>query len=810
MPDGERPQVPVSTAPEALIVCPICQAGLAVTEYEIHLRQAHGLCAYRGVRRSFDDTVEAMLDDLLRIPPFAVAWPALVRLAREELGEPPAPFLAHRLAGALARLPVASIGRILPDLAAVVAPGNTPLVAALATEAELAGRLLALTALTLLPSPIAPTLLQPLQVLLLDRRLPEESVVRAMAAILYGISDPMLVHDLLEKLTSGMGKARAVNRLRMVEKQAGSHPALTALCEKLQEQVRMSCPRCGVQMRRPAMLQHLWDEHRLVLDGLRVRDPWNVIEEWLDECKARNDPELLERCRIAAVKIDGDAGLARLHRLTLARGVADPEARRAHLAEAREQHASCCPWCYSLVPVTKEGPPLHVNHRPGRLSGGGYSVEIDDRGPRTWLEIRTPREVVYQDREPNRQLTVRGMAAVGAWPLILIALLLAVVWPRSVGPARWPVLVVLGLAAAAYTIIRLLGRLQDPPAQRVLDYTWRFLVPRLHASGFVAADSAFTAGLARLGLRQGDVPPEELARLVRITEHAVKDGHAPPGHLAALCRLEIERAAALGKDPVPLAVRWLTRCFEGRLPIAFAQRLLEEWAADFWTPGNLARLRILVCDRAFEAGFEVRSLIDAGQNAPALGTVLRTNNQHPLAALRLVWSLRATCPWERLGPVLTAFDLANDPDYTAALADQADVLLWQEDPRSIVVADGGRGKMTAARIQLSPVGVWLQDALFSDPPRRCEVLLKSQGCEMRLGSYLFRSPVDLDPLSRQMEKWLRYSFHEFLPQVERVMTWQSPDRAAILRAWGAVPCPGCAKYLMPIEGEIGLALDEKV
>ena len=52
----------------------------------------------------------------------------------------------------------------------------------------------------------------------------------------------------------------------------------------------MSCPRCGVEMRRPAMIQHLWDEHRLVLDNLRVRDPWHVIEEWLDAYKAGHDP----------------------------------------------------------------------------------------------------------------------------------------------------------------------------------------------------------------------------------------------------------------------------------------------------------------------------------------------------------------------------------------------------------------------------------------------------------------------------------------------------------------------------------------
>ena len=105
-------------------------------------------------------------------------------------------------------------------------------------------------------------------------------------------------------------------------------------------------------------------------------------------------------------------------------------------------------------------------------------------------------------------------------------------------------------------------------------------------------------------------------------ENAVKGGVGPPGHLAALYLLMIEDAAAAGDDPVPLVVEQLARCFGGRLPMVFAERLLEDWRCDWWTRGNLARLRVLLCDRAFEAGFEVRNLLDAGQSAAALGSVL--------------------------------------------------------------------------------------------------------------------------------------------------------------------------------------------
>ena len=37
------------------------------------------------------------------------------------------------------------------------------------------------------------------------------------------------------------------------------------------------------------MEQHVWEAHRLILDGLETRDPWAVIGKWLDSCKT--DPE---------------------------------------------------------------------------------------------------------------------------------------------------------------------------------------------------------------------------------------------------------------------------------------------------------------------------------------------------------------------------------------------------------------------------------------------------------------------------------------------------------------------------------------
>jgi hypothetical protein len=810
MPDGERP-LTHPTAPEALLVCPICQHGLVAADYETHLRRVHRLFGYRGVRRSFDDTVEAMLDDLLKLPPFAVAWPALVRLAREEFGGQPESYIARRLSHALSRLSANNLAKLLPELAGLIAHGNAPLLAALAGENDVAARRLVLAGIALLPTPLDPLLMKPLRALLLDRRLPEEAQVQALAAVLPGIKDPPLIQDLLDKLIEGVGKAQAVNRLHLLEDQTDSNPVLEAYADRRQEQVRMSCPRCPVQLRRAAMMRHLWEEHRLVLDGLRVRDPWSIIEDWLDIYKINHNPELLTRCRVAAAKI-ADDGLARLQRLALARGLGDAEARRAVLEEAREQHASCCPACFSFVPVPGEAAIPPINLRSGRLSARGYSVEIDESGVTPELEVCTPEEVIYRGREPNRHLTPRGTALVAAGPLVLVAFLFALVWPATpIAPIR-PVAVLLALAFGVHTLVRVMWRGHVSSTQRLLDYTWRFLVPKLHEKGFNEADSAFAAGLARLyGPRPvEEVPPEELARLLRLTEQAVKRGAAPPEHLAALCRVEVARTETRGQDPVALVARWVGRCFEGKFPLAFAGCLLHDWRSSWWTPGNLARLRILLCDLAFEAGFEVRNLIEAGRTAPALGAVFKAEGPQLLAALRLLWSMRPSRPWERFGDnVLTAFEMAADPDHVSELIEHHDVMLWQQVQGCLVVAEGGREKLAVATIQLTLLGVWLQDVVFRDPPRVCEVRLRSSGCDMKLGPHAFRSPTDLDPLSRQLEKWFRFGFHEFLPQIERVLAWQPPDRAALLRSWGAVACPECGKRLLPVAGEVGVGVEEK-
>src|SRR5206468_3964570 len=145
-----------------------------------------------------------------------------------------------------------------------------------------------------------------------DRRLPLNATLE-VAAVLARRSgtDRKTRLEVYKALVAGLGKARAVERLRELAEQLGPEPLLEEYCVQLENQVRMACPRCAVQLRRPQMVAHLWNEHKLMLNGLRLREPWQMIEDWIDEFCLKNDADILDRCRALAQRMDPDNGLQR-------------------------------------------------------------------------------------------------------------------------------------------------------------------------------------------------------------------------------------------------------------------------------------------------------------------------------------------------------------------------------------------------------------------------------------------------------------------------------------------------------------------
>jgi hypothetical protein len=794
---------------EQPIACPECVAVVSQGELESHLRRVHRVYQFRGVRQPLAQTIALLFSAVCGPKPDPEAWEAVESFARDEYGTQADAFLATGVSQALQGVDSENQAGALGAAALVIAasPCGPAVAAWSATSNEVMARQLALTLATYLPPPLSADLQAALRPLLAAKGVPRELQVTAAAALVRATArDGPAAQDVLNALVARRGKARAVELLTQLEEQTGPSALIAERRTQFENQIRMRCPRCGVQLRRPQMAEHLWSEHTLLLEGRRVREPWRLVEDWIADFRRQGIAELLVRCRALGQHLDPEHGLSRVYRLFLANEIADAQARRALLAEAGQRGASLCPRCFALVPVPEQDMPRPLNQSHGRLSLGGYCVEVSESGLVPHLTVAAPDGLVFQGREPGRWgLTRQGTTLLLAGPPVTAALLYAIclnLWPTL----PWqPVIVFLSVALAVYLAAALYWWWKPRVLDRAVDYTWMRLVSRLGLAEITAEESTFLAGLALTSLNHGTAlraarlkraamaRREQLDRVLAILSRAVAGGTAPLAHFAALERLAVADEVATGEDPVDLVVDQVGRCFDGRLPLAFAQWLLAEWEGSWWTAGNLARLRVLLCDRAFEAGWEVADLVEAGLVASALADVLQTTDMDGLARLRLLWSLRPRRPWPPGEEVITVFEVAADPERGQAwLRKYPDLLLLDEASPAITVCGQG---------------IVFQETVFTEAPRTIDVKARRDfdgvEYELQIGTHRFRLVSDPAPLVGRLERWFGYHFGEFLPQVAEVHTWQAPEGSKAAQLQEAVACPECRRLLLPRAGEVG-------
>ncbi|MCI0463149.1 MAG: hypothetical protein L0Z62_39890, partial [Gemmataceae bacterium] len=792
---------------ERPVECSECGQRIPQGEYDAHLRRAHHVYEYRGQRRSFEETVGVLLEALTGASPDYESWAALERATRDEHGEQADTVLAGWLAQKLLSVPPAERGQVAGAMAEAVARGDggAHLVSALAATGtssvvQAAGALLALECVARLPAPLPSAAVESVRPLLADRRLPRATRDSAAAALLRttGKSGPAALLILRAFATSG-NKAAALERLQRLEGRVGQAEAIDALRTELEDQVRMSCPRCKVELLRPEMVEHLWDHHRLVLDGRRVREPWRVIEDWVADYKLEKDPEVLARCQALASRLDPQGGPRRLGQILLRQGIENAEALRQRAKEARQQGASVCPRCYALVPPPGHEPPGAVYVGQRGLSSGSYRVELRDGGLAPRLEVRAPSGWIHCGREPGSRRTRTGALLLLAGPLLLAAGVLAFVeLPLDLGglPPWAPAAGVGGLGLLLALLILLLWPRPGDPRQRGVNHAWTVLVPRLHRDGFSAEGLAFVAGLAGASRERGDVSARA-ASLPNAIEAAQKAAQADPrlGVCAGLlARLEAEDRARAGEDPVPLLAERLVGCVQGDLPLGFATGLLGPREGPAWTELERRRLRVLLCARAFEAGLGADDVIESSRICEALGLVLGNVDAEALARVRLLWSLRDERPWDLVGPATTVFDLATVP--------AAGEGLLAEYPDLLLAPAGDDQLYVTAR------GVCLAGVHMTEKPERVELVRREREFVVVAGRQRFRFEDDPGDLAQRLEGWLRWYFRSFLPGLTTAGAAGAPEAARKRRQRNALTCPECGVALLPCVGAVGVATQE--
>src|SRR5262249_18156695 len=72
---------------ERPVFCSECRARVPLVELETHLRRAHGILEFRGVRRPFADMKAYLLDRICAASADAAAWKALEDIARDRYPE---------------------------------------------------------------------------------------------------------------------------------------------------------------------------------------------------------------------------------------------------------------------------------------------------------------------------------------------------------------------------------------------------------------------------------------------------------------------------------------------------------------------------------------------------------------------------------------------------------------------------------------------------------------------------------------------------------------------------------------------------
>jgi hypothetical protein len=713
--------------------------------------------------------------------------------------------LLDRVRDVLRRVPKDGREPVIEDLAARLAahPNAARVVAMLSAAPERAIRYLTMRVAIRLTPPLEASLLLVLQHALTDRQVPDVALVDLAAFLVKAVDQERnQVVAILRALIGGLAKVQAVGLLQQLEQRTGPLDEIARLRERLEGKIMVRCPRCPVQLPRPQMIKHLWLEHKLVVDGTTIREPWRLIEDWIEEYYQDRKPELLERCRMLAGKFDPEHGVKRFQRLLLARSMEDVEAKRALLEEAKQRRATVCPNCYALVFPPEEAVirPLNVSH--GRLTGGGFRVELRDTGLRTRLEIETPDGMLFQGPEPDRKLTAKGAIFYLAGPCVLLALLVAVACDYFEVPPLFPTGALLVVAAAVGVSAHILWRDDATTFDRALDHAWTMLVPKLMSQGF-RKHADFLAGLALASIGAGhpSLRSDALLGLIAAAERSALNSSLSAIYLAVFWRLSIDDAARRDDDPVPVLMTQVARFFDGEFSLAFVDQLLEPAAqaraslASAAGSGMVARLRVLICDAAFEAGCEVRDLIELAAPAPALAAVLRTNEPQALAGLRLVWSQRPSVPWAKCGLSATAFELATHRDAgTKHLGKVPDLLLAAWDVPGMYI---------------SARGVLFNDVLFEEMPGTIEVRPARGGFELVLGSHAFWFADEPDAILLSLEVWLRYYFNEFRPLISEVYGWRSPGLPEKLNVRPRLECPECRQRLVVRIGDLALAAVEK-
>jgi hypothetical protein len=318
---------------DRLTPCPHCQSMLRRREEIEHLRTAHGIYGFRNARLPYEEMLRHLVRCLFAAEPDAEAAQTFLAIAQERNGGRAAERLGASLLEevtgrgdnfespgrqsalrAVAALPVnAAIAEYLlhQGLSAQAGELGLALYAVMSERSPRSSERVAdWLSQTVIPTPIR---LGALKALLKTPELSEVLARRAAEQFMAGTPD----------------KRTALRLLKTMDWTSVPNEVINSLASDLEASIRLKCPKCQVVLNSPQMREHVWSDHRLILDmdELRCREPWAVIRDLLDRYRESPDERALQYCLDLATRLDPRQGPRDLARLASQRGLDDPYVR---------------------------------------------------------------------------------------------------------------------------------------------------------------------------------------------------------------------------------------------------------------------------------------------------------------------------------------------------------------------------------------------------------------------------------------------------------------------------------------------------
>lgn len=735
------------------------------------------------------EQVDLFLRELCTPNPRPWAWEELDAMLRGEFGDQAVPQLALRLGAVLQSLPVdkrnGAFRLLCPYL--MGSAWRSPLLHLLAGSSALSAKTLAL--LLVIPADyrdLATT--AALEPLFQKGRAPTNAQARALGrAFEAGLEGNDLI-KLLEVFLAGCRPTRCRRRLEALIRVVGPLEPLTRRLEELNKLVKIRCPRCKIQLPRPAMELHLLESHGLILEGKKVRSAWRAIDSWIGHYAKTEEKKWLRRASHLARSLQKPMASERYRQILWVHGEAKKTRLEPLLNEAIRQNASLCPYCFGLVPVRGHQPLELPTHGSRLISRHGYRVGLEERGFLSRLIVETPSGVLWNGREPGRWLTHRGVVILLCMPLVVTAIILAALNMRLASMAF------LAGGALAYGMSLAVTWFGAAADTRVIDYAWTILCPALLKKPLTPENSEFMASLCLASVNCGDISLRRLwlSALRDDWERIQTTSEGTGTYLACVERLILSDAATAGNDFVLMTARQLARSLTGEMPFEFAQQMLADWRMPEWTEVNRARLRILLLDLSFEAGWEIEGLEALAEQAPALGELLDLRRHDQTCEMRWLWSLRAQRPWDRIAPARTCYELALEGPDQAQLFKKCPDLLFREDREDgITVCSSGVIWRRWHLTQL-PRRIHITEVVRNN---RRSYSLAIEGDHVALA-------YDPTPLVHRLDHWLTFLQESFQTHAKETRTW-TPAPLSSVNDLLSVRCPECQRKLVPRRGKLG-------